>query len=303
MSSRGRGVRIPGSTSNLGPGFDCLGCALEIYLEVRMSPGEGAHRVVASGVDCDKMPEGDENLIIRVLNRVAGRRGRTLGPVTLEVRNSVPLARGLGSSATAIVAGVSCYEMAADDPLGIEEIIDYGWEFEPHADNLAACLAGGLTVASTGGASGLSFVKVDVPDGLSPVLVIPDFELSTRTAREVLPDSYSRSDLVFNIQRSAQLVGALSTGQWEFLAEAMKDRAHQPYRASLVPGLEQVLALRGEGLYGIALSGAGPTVLALADPARAGGVGDRVAEVFRSHGVSTEVRVSSFDREGRRFLD
>jgi len=298
------GVRIPASTSNLGPGFDCLGCALEVYLEVRVEAGEDRHRVVASGVDCERMPQGDENLILRVLNRVAERRGQSVGPQRLLVRNEVPLARGLGSSATAILAGVSCYELVTGDHLSVEEIIDYGWEFEPHADNLSASLLGGLTVAVTSsGSSNPGFLRLAIPEGLTPVLVIPDFEVETRMAREVLPDSYSRSDLVFNIQRAAQLVGALTTGRWEYLAEGMKDRVHQPYRTGLVPGLEQVLALKADGLYGIALSGAGPTVLALTDPARSGDVGQRVADLFGKHGVSVKVQVSRIDIMGRTFLD
>jgi len=298
-----RGVRIPGSTSNLGPAFDCLGCALAIYLEVRIEPGTGGFRVNASGTDSAKMPVGEENLILRVLRRMAERRGKALEPLTLTVQNGVPLASGLGSSATAILAGISCYEIATGDWLSFDEIIDYGWEFEPHPDNLAACLSGGLTIPATAGASRPAFLKLCVPDGITPVLVIPEFEVSTRTARKVLPDSYSRSDVVFNIQRTAQLVGALATGQWEFLAEAMKDRMHQPYRTSLIPGLEQVLALKAEGLYGAALSGAGPTVLALAEPSRGEHVGRRIADVFRDHGVSVRVEISRIDTEGRRFLE
>ena len=303
MTRRINGVRIPASTSNLGPGFDCLGCALELYLDVRVAPGEGAHRVSASGVDCDKMPSGEDNLIVKVLNRVAERRARQIDPVSLRVENGVPLARGLGSSATAILAGISCYEIAAGDRLSEDEILDYAWEFEPHSDNLVAALLGGLTLPATVGTSNPVFMKLDVPEGVTPVLVIPDFEVSTRSAREVLPDSYSKSDLVFNIQRSALVVGAIATGRWEFLGEAMRDRVHQPYRAGLVPGLEQVLALKGDGLYGIALSGAGPTVLALTDPRKCEDVGRRVTEVFSTHGVSVRVETTRIDTVGRRFLE
>jgi homoserine kinase len=297
------GVRIPGSTSNIGPGFDCLGCALAVYLEVFVGSGNPSWRVEAAGVDADKMPRGEENLIVKVLRRVAERRGRTLAPCTLRVRNQVPLGRGLGSSSTAILAGVSCYEILTGERLALDEILDYAWEFEPHADNLAAGLLGGFTITATAGGSRPSVLKLPVPGLIAPVLVIPDFEVPTRTARAVLPDSYSRSDVVFNLQRTAQLIGALATGQLEFLAEAMKDRVHQPYRASLVPGLEQVLALKGDGLYGVALSGAGPTVLALAEPRRADEVGARVAGVFGNHGVKVRVEVSRIDTAGRQFLE
>jgi len=296
-------VRIPASTSNLGPGFDALSIALQIYLDVRVDPGEGKHRVRASGVDSDKMSAGEENLILKVLERVAERRHRPIDPLTLVVGNSVPLARGLGSSAAAILAGISCYEVATGERLTIDEIFDYAWEFEPHPDNVAAALFGGLTVSATSESSRAVFLKLDVPAGVLPVLVIPDFELATAQARRVLPDSYSRTDAVFNIQRAALIVGALAKGEWRLLSEAMKDRVHQPYRSPMVPGLEQVLALRGEGLYGVALSGAGPTILALAEPARSEEVGRRISELFRTHGVSARVDISRIDTEGRRFLD
>lgn len=298
-----RGVRVPASTSNLGPGFDSLGCALDLCLDVRVEPAPNGFRVQASGVDSQKVPGDQDNLILRALLRVASRRGRTIEPLTLVADNEIPVASGLGSSAAAIVAGISCYEVVSGERLTPDEIMDYAWEFEPHSDNLAAALFGGLTIPVTTGGSRAAFLKLEVAPGITPVVVTPDLEVSTRTAREVLPDSYSRNDVVFNIQRTAQLVGALVAGQWAFLAEAMKDRVHQPYRASLVPGLEQVLALRAEGLYGLALSGAGPSVLALVDPARADEIGIRVADVFRTHGLSSRVRILKFDTGGRRFVE
>jgi homoserine kinase len=303
MMDRVRRVRVPASTSNMGPGFDALGCALDLYLDVRVEPAQSDFQVRASGVDGHKVPSDQNNLILRALLRVASRRGRTIEPLTLVADNEIPLASGLGSSAAAILAGISCYEIVTGDRLTPDEIMDYAWEFEPHPDNLAAALFGGLTIPVTTGGFGAGFLKLEVAPGLVPVVVTPELEVPTRRAREVLPDSYSRGDVVFNIQRTAQLVGALVTGQWAFLAEAMKDRLHQPYRAGLIPGLEQVLALKANGLYGIALSGAGPSVLALADTARAEDIGGRVADVFRTHGLSSRVRISNIDTDGRRFLE
>jgi homoserine kinase len=300
-----RTVRVPASSSNLGPGFDALSFALEIYLTVKVdsSSRSSGHRVAAVGVDAEKMPSGSDNLIVRVLERVAERRKRRLEPVLLSVENEVPLARGLGSSATAILAGISCYEIIADDELAMEEIYRYARDFEPHPDNLSACLLGGMTVSATSTSGQVLVSKVTLSEGLTPVLVIPDFELSTEKARSVLPDSYTRSDVVFNIQRSALLVAAMNGGEWSVLAEAMRDRVHQPYRAPLIPGLEQVLALRPEGLCGVALSGAGPTVLALARTGYEKDVGRSVQEVFLNHGVSATVSVSEFDTMGRLFLE
>jgi homoserine kinase len=302
--SRPTGVRVPASTSNLGPGFDALSLALAIYLtvEVEVSDSTDRSRVVAHGIDSDKMPDGGDNLILRVMDAVAKRRGRRIEPVFLKVQNEIPLARGLGSSSTAILAGISCYEIVAGDSLSESEIFDHAMEFEPHPDNLAAGLLGGLTVSavSDGGKAMSSSLKVS--DGITPVLVIPDFELSTEKARDVLPEVYSRRDAVFNIQRAPLMVAALTLGNWQMLSEAMRDRIHQPYRAGLIPGFEAVLKMETDGLAGIALSGAGPTVLAFAAPEAAASVGDQIVEVFGRSGVRASARVLKIDTEGRCFL-
>ena len=293
--------RVPGSSSNLGPGFDTLSLALEIYLRVEVAPDEGSGglRVNPSGVDSGRIPVGEDNLIVRVIASIARQRGQSIGSATLTVRNEIPLARGLGSSSAAIIAGITSYELLAEEQLSVDEIFGYAHEFEPHPDNLAAGLFGGLVVSATGEHGRTAFARVPVPDGFVPVVVIPEFELSTEQARSVLPAEYSRSDAVFNVQRSAMVVAALSTGNWNLLAEAMRDRMHQPYRAPLIPGLEEVLRMREDGLLGVALSGAGPTILALAAPEKATSVGRSIVEVFATHGVGADARVSPIDTAGR----
>ena len=299
--SRPVGVRIPASTSNLGPGFDALSLALRLYLTVEVEASSST-RVVARGVDNEKMPEGGDNLIVQVMEAVAKRRGRQMEPVLLNVDNEIPLARGLGSSATAILAGISCYEIVAGESLSEREIFDYAMEFEPHPDNLAAGLLGGLTVSAIGEDGQAMSSTISVSDGITPVLVIPEFELSTQEARDVLPEGYSRRDAVFNIQRSALIVAALTGGDWSKLSEAMRDRVHQPYRAPLIPGFEQILEMKIDGLAGIALSGAGPTVLGFALPESAEAVGREIVKLFEQSGVEASLRLSGIDTEGRRFL-
>ncbi len=302
--TRPSGVRVPASSSNLGPGFDALSLALQIYLTVGIEASSSIDRsrVVASGVDSEKIPEGGDNLILRVMETVAQRRGRQIKPVLLKVQNEIPLARGLGSSSTAILAGVSCYEVVAGDSLSESEIFDYAMEFEPHPDNLAAGLLGGLTVSAISDSGKAMSSSLKVSEGITPVLVIPDFELSTQKARDVLPEGYSRNDTVFNIQRAPLMVAALTGGDWQMLSEAMRDRVHQPYRAPLIPGFEAVLKMEMDGLAGIALSGAGPTVLALARPEAAAVVGEQIVKVFGRSGVTASARICRIDTEGRSFL-
>lgn len=296
--SRNFSFRVPAGTSNLGAGFDALGLALEIYLRVRIEPSTKME-IVALGVDSAEIPTTPDNLILRVATRVAAERKRELHPFRMTIANEIPLARGLGSSAAAIIAGITCYELVAQDRLSEAEIFRYAFEFESHPDNLSPALRGGLVAACQGTDSEVFIANLKVAPGVKSVIVIPEFEVSTEKARAVLPKTYSRKDTVYNIQRSALIVGALTTGNWPLLREAMTDRIHQPYRSSLIPGFEEILALRTPGLLGLALSGAGPTIFALAEPSNADAVGWEITGIFEKHGVKALPHVVNIDTEGR----
>jgi len=296
--SRNYSFRVPAGTSNLGAGFDTLGLALEIYLRVRIEPASKTE-IVALGVDSAEIPTTSDNLILRVANRVAALRDRELPPFRITIANEIPLMRGLGSSAAAIIAGITCYELAMQETLTEREIFKYAFEFESHPDNLSPALRGGLVAACQSSDSEVFIANLSVAPGVKSVIVVPEFEVSTQKARSVLPQSYTRKDAVYNIQRSALIVGALTTGNWPLLQEAMNDRVHQPYRASLIPGFEEILALRMPGMFGLALSGAGPTIFALADPAKADAVGWEITGVFEKHGVKALPHVVNIDTEGR----
>ena len=305
--SRRHSFRVPASTSNLGAGFDALSLALQRYLRVTVdlpSPnplpgGEGSIEIVAGGVDAASIPATRDNLIVRVAERVAKARGKQLPPFRMTIENEIPLARGMGSSAAAIIAGVTCYELAAEDKLSEREIFEYALGFESHPDNLAAAFRGGLVATAMADDGEVLIAKLSVAEGVRTVVVIPAFELSTEKARGVLPQSYSRKDAVYNIQRSALTIAALTTGNWSQLREAMKDRIHQPYRAKLIPGFEEILAIQTPGLLSVALSGAGPTVLAMAEPQNAESVGNAIVRVFEKHGVKASPLVVNIDTEGR----
>ena len=296
--SRSYSFRVPASTSNLGAGFDALSLALERYLRVKLETSSSME-IVARGVDHGSIPVTADNLILRVATRVAEQRNRTLPAFRMTIDNEIPLARGMGSSAAAIIAGITCYELAADDQLSEQEIFRYAHEFESHPDNLAAALRGGLVAAAVGADGEVLIAKLAVAGGIRPIVVIPAFELSTEKARAVLPQTYSRKDAVYNIQRSALTIAALTTGSWPILREAMRDRIHQPYRAPLIPGFEEILALTTPGLLGVALSGAGPTVLALAKQGDAESVGRAIASVFEKHGVRAAPHIVNIDSVGR----
>src|SRR5947207_2542689 len=209
--SRNYSFRVPAGTSNLGAGFDALGLALDMYLRVRLELSSKLE-IVALGIDAKEIPTTSDNLILRVANRVAALRNRELPTFRMTIANEIPLARGLGSSAAAIIAGITCYELAAQDRLSEAEIFKYAFEFESHPDNLSPALRGGLVAACQGADSEVFIANLTVAPGVKCVVVIPEFEISTAKARAVLPQTYSRKDGVYNIQRSAPVIGALTTG-------------------------------------------------------------------------------------------
>jgi homoserine kinase len=296
--SRRVSFRIPASTANLGAGFDALSLALSRYLRISIQPGEEM-RLEATGVDAALIPTTEDNLICRVAAATAKRRGRTLPPYHLKIENEIPLARGMGSSAAAIIAGITCYEALAGDWLSEQEMYRCAFQFENHPDNLAAAFCGNLISAAVADDGTVLVSRLTIGGKIGAIVVIPSFELSTEKARSVLPDTYSRKDAVYNIQRSALTIAALTTGNWALIREAMRDRIHQPYRAKLIPGLEEILALEIKGLLGVALSGAGPTVFAFVDPKRSAEIGTALTATFKKHGVEAAAHLLDIDTAGR----
>lgn len=306
-SARRRGasfvVRIPASTSNLGAGFDCFGLALRLYLTVRatvVADAAEACRVRTRGEGAG-LPRSADNLIYVAMRFAAEREGLELPPVRLAVHNELPLGRGLGSSGAAVVAGLALCGLVCGREFTPETILRYAVELEGHADNGAPALYGGFVVNCVTEGGGVLAVKRPWPAELKTVIVVsPDVALETAAARACLPDTVDRAAAVYNIQRAALFVAALDAGRYDLLWEAMRDRLHQRQRESLVPGLSAALSTpRERGLVGLALSGAGPSVFALATE-RFDELGETIAESFRRHGTRARVRLLDVDDEGIR---
>ncbi|HJU54761.1 MAG TPA: homoserine kinase [Pyrinomonadaceae bacterium] len=293
-------VRVPASTSNLGAGFDCFGLALRLYLSVRATVVEGAAEPcrVRNGGEGVGLSRTADNLIYVAMRFAASREGLELPPVRLAVHNELPLGRGLGSSAAAIVAGLSLCQLVCGHELSDETILRYALELEGHADNVAPALYGGFVVNCVTQGGGVLAVKRRWPADLKTIVVSPDVSLKTAEARDALPRTIERAAAVHNIQRAALFVAALDAGRYDLLWEAMRDQLHQRHRESLVPGLSAALATpREPGLVGLALSGAGPSVVALAT-SRFAELGETIAESFRRNGTGARVRVLDVDGEG-----
>jgi homoserine kinase len=296
-------VRVPASTANLGPGFDALGMALGLYNEIQVDLTGPGIALEIEGEGAEKLQAlGERNLVARSLTETLRRLGVHTEGVRVRMVNRIPLSRGLGSSSAAAMGGVAAAVAFAGAKLGPEEMLDLALPFEGHPDNITPALLGGLTVSSVVEGK-VRCVKLPVPEGLHAIAVIPEFHLSTAKARKALPNTVLRADAVFNVGRVALFLAAMQTGRLELLRDAAQDRLHQPHRAPLVPGMEEVLK-EGEraGALACFLSGAGPTLLALTT-GDGQSIGERMVACWRAHAnVRARAECLAIDQEGLRVL-
>lgn len=291
-------VQAPATTANLGPGFDCLGIALGLYNTVELKVADEPVVEIA-GRGTDELPTDETNLCYRAAAKLAEQVG-VPGHWHLRQRNEIPLASGMGSSSAAIVAGLKAGQVSLGLNLPDEQLLEMAIELEGHPDNVAPALLGGLTVCYHAADGSKKAVRLDVPADLQAVLVTPDFEISTEAAREVLPDTLSTEDAVYNICQSSAIVAMLASRQYGGLAAAMCDRLHQPHRAHLVPGMAEIIAAAVEaGAYGASLSGSGPTILALCDEYGADAVEKAMLEsAAKTTDAEWEGRILPLDNAG-----
>ncbi|WP_410514337.1 homoserine kinase [Paenibacillus sp. BR2-3] len=265
MTQYGRArVKVPASTANLGPGFDTLGMALSLYAWIEMQEASET-TFHLYGDEMKGLAQDKSNLIYQVAQMVFAEAGVSIPELEISMYSDIPLTRGLGSSASAIIGGMAAANAMIGAPLDNAKLFSMATGLEKHPDNVGASLFGGIITAVWDGVHA-NHVRIDPPEDLEVLVVIPEFELATSKARGVLPTQISVSDAVYNISRTSLLTAALASGRLDLIGTAMQDRLHQPYRAPLVPGMERLLAeAPNRGALGIALSGAGPTLLAMVD--------------------------------------
>jgi homoserine kinase len=263
-------LRLPATSANLGPGFDSLGLAMALYLDIEAEvSGTGAFCIDATGRNADLCSDIEHNLILTTYVDVLANAGRLSPRLHLRLHNEIPLGMGCGSSAAALLAGVMLANHFGELQWSGDKILEEACRREGHPDNVAACFHGGMTISAI---YKNSIKTVTYAENLNWrfLLALPSASFSTSKARALLPDHYSRADAVANIQATALLVSAFATRRGDLLAAAMRDRIHQPYRMAVCPLLPLLLPLAGSaGIYGVALSGAGPSVLLIADASAA----------------------------------
>lgn len=276
-------LKLPATSANLGPGFDALGLAMDFHLHVHATAAD-AFTIKASGRDAAQVAQIEHNLILETYQDVLAKHGTAAPALSLEAKNEIPLGMGCGSSAAALVAGVALANHFGRLGWTRDQVLTEASVREGHPDNVAACVLGGLTVSAMStarAAPSVSAVSLTPSVAWKLIVAMPDTSLSTSKARALLPESYSRADAITNVQNAALLTAAFATGRGDLLAAAMQDRLHQPYRSSACPLLKVLLPLAGsDGVLGVALSGAGPSVLVVAEH---GAKIDCMDEAIRKH--------------------
>lgn len=294
-------LSLPATSANLGPAFDAAALAMDFYLKLEARPA-ATSSITATGRDRAICQAIENHLILDTYREVLQAEGREATPLSLRIRNDIPIGKGCGSSAAARLGGIALAVHFGRLRWTDAQIIGEASRREHHPDNASACWMGGLTVARMSGESEAQVVCIR-PKGKWPLLLaVPEQSLSTEAARRVLPAQYSRADAVVNVQNSMLLLAALSQGHPDLLSAALEDRIHQPYRAPLCPLLPCLQELTGkQGILGVALSGAGPSVLVFLDhriPAPK--IRKAVASHLSQHGLSAELVSTSITPQGAR---
>lgn len=257
-------LRLPATSANLGPGFDALGLAMAFYLTVEASEA-AAFQIQAAGRNGDLCGDTANSLIVKTYKDVLAKNGKAAAPLHLALENEIPLGMGCGSSAAALLAGVLLADFFGNLGWSDQQILEEACHREGHPDNVAACYLGGMT-ASTDSKGQILTATCGNNINWSLLVALPSASLATEKARALLPSSYSRADAVANVQNTALLVSAFALNRGDLLRVAMEDRIHQPYRMEACPLLAKLLPLRDSpGVLGVALSGAGPSVLTIAE--------------------------------------
>ena len=289
-------VSVPATTANLGPGFDCLGLALGLHNTVELETIGGGLRITVEGEGARLIPTDASNLVSSAVHALFQRVGQPAPALHIHLGNAIPVMSGLGSSSAAVVGGLVAANALLGEPLAVDDLLDLAIEIEGHPDNAAPSLLGGLVVVIAAARTPV-YRRIETPT-LRVVVAVPAFRLPTVEARAALPEQVPLADAVFNLGRTALVVHSLSHADYDLLAAVMDDRLHQPYRTRLIPGLADVFrAARQAGAAGVALSGAGPSVVAFA-PAEHEAIAQAMRLAFADHGLDARTVVLETTTEG-----
>ena len=290
-------IRIPATTANMGPGFDCIGMAFDMYNYIDFEPtGVDGYCELTSDGDAGHIDLSKDNLIYKAYAAVFQYLQKPVMGIKMHFENNVPYSRGLGSSSAALIGGVKVANEVLGNPLSDTELLNVALQFEGHPDNIAPALLGGVVISGLDENGDVFYSKITPPANLHCTVIIPDYPLATKKARAVLPQQFSMQDAVYNVGRMAMLIDAMHTGKLEQLALAMNDKLHQPYRMPLIKGMDEIVpAAKALGALNVTISGAGPTILIVSD-----GKKDfsSLQDILTKHGVTARITALQPVNEG-----
>ena len=302
--------KVPATTANLGPGFDCLGMALPIYnivtIEETVLPSTGIEINVMKDVEnaelleLDSIPQDKDNIVLKAVEMLYGLVGQDANELKININTNIPIARGLGSSASVIVGGLLCANELLGFPADEAALLSIATEAEGHPDNIAPALLGGLVMSSLEEDGSIVYKKLNWSEDWHITVCIPDFELATNISRSVLPENVPLSDASFNSRKLAMLVHAIDTKDIELMKIALEDKLHQPYREKLIPGFKEIkYALKhNESVIGTVISGAGPSVLVISQKNNLEEIKDTVKDVWNNFNIHSEIKTLTIEQNG-----
>lgn len=308
-------VKVPATTANIGPGFDCLGLALPIYntitIEETVLPGTGveinlmSEDEVVDEMIFDNIPRDENSIVYKAVEMLYNSIGQEPSELRINVQSQIPITRGLGSSASVVVGGLIAANKLLGSPADETALLSIATEVEGHPDNVAPAILGGFVLSSQEEDGSIICRKLDWPEEWDITVCIPDFELATNIARSVLPKDVPMEDAVFNAKHLAMLITAVSTKDEKLMKLALKDRLHQPYREKLVPGMKEIMeAFKHEdGVLGCVLSGAGPTMLVISYKYDLDTIKSIVRDIWEAQNIKVDIKTLKVEQEGAKILE
>ncbi len=305
-------VKVPATTANLGPGFDCLGLALPIYntvtVEETIMPGTGIEINIIDETheqDIISIPTDENNIVYKAIELLYNSIGQTPSELKITIKTHIPIARGLGSSAAVIVGGLIAANELLGRPADEAALLSIATEIENHPDNITPAVVGGFVVASIEEDGSVIYSKMNWPKDWNITVCIPDYELATDIARSVLPPEVPMKDAIFNLKHSAMLVQAVNTHDEKLMKIALHDKLHQQYREKLIPGLKEINeALKHEeNVMGVVISGAGPSVLVISHGNNLNKIRETVSKVWLDLNVKSKILTLQVEENGAEVLN
>ena len=303
-------VKVPATSANLGPGFDCMGLALPLYntitIEETVLPGTGVEINVFADNDSidqlslDHIPLDENNIAYKAVELLYNSIGQTPSELKINIATNIPVARGLGSSSAVIVGALIAANELLGRPADEAALLSIACEIEGHPDNITPAIVGGIVISSQEDDGSVVYRKLDWPSDWAITVCVPDFELSTEISRSVLPTEIPRKDAVFNAQRLGMFIQAVHTKDSELMKLALKDKIHQPYRMKLVPGLDKIIEnLRHfDNVLGCVLSGAGSSILIISEKNNLDKIKNIVRETWADQNIKCQIKTMSVENNG-----